>query len=75
MLEFITENFSYLMEHHGEKVGLAGIVLLLLGGMVFLGMGPRGMTRVYNPFEALKLALPLAAGGLFLFGVNWYWNR
>lgn len=74
MLEFIKENFGYLMENYGEKVGLLGIVLMLLGGGVFLGATPRGM-QANAPGDAWMLALPLILAGLFLFAVNWYWNR
>jgi hypothetical protein len=74
MFDFIRENLEHIKENHGEKVGLLGISLVLVGGMVFLGAAPRnhGGNAVG---EAWLLALPLIAAGLFLFGLRRRWNR
>ena len=74
MSKFIKENFAYLMDNYGEKVGLLGIVFVLLGGAVFLGATPREMDA-NAPGEAWLPALPMILVGLLLFGINWYWNR
>jgi hypothetical protein len=74
MYEFIRENFKHLMDNSGDRVALAGIVLVLLGGAVFLGATPRGM-KPNAAGDAWLLAAPMIAAGLSLFGLNWYWNR
>ena len=67
MLKFIKEN-------HNEKVGLAGIVCIFLGIMIFFGMTPRGQ-KANEIGEAWIAAVLLVAAGLILFVLNWYWNR
>ena len=65
---------KYIMENHGEKVALGGVVCLLLGAGIFLGMTPRRIEP--QPVGKMwVLALPFFVVGALLLILNWYWYR